>query len=456
MAGRRANAAVRFRVDDIDLTNHVIRGIDKGGKFYEIPTTPELEALLKECVNARPAQATHPYLLWRRDDPSKPLSRTGAWLIVSRIGWEALGRAIWPHLLRHTFATSLYRKTSDLGLVQQALQHSRISTTTIYAHPGLEDLRRGMAATDGRSRWRRVWDGLKPRTIPDLLKSKHGPTFIGELIGRDRELAEMRQVFRAGGRDCVLIADPGTGRKTLLRALYETQKKRPGHVYEMETLRSVRGALSKLYEDMKKDGLPVGELPSDKRSVEVWLDAIKPATGDARVTVFIYDSDDANIPALRDLGEICTIFTATTPEGKQKVQEALFSFHEINVPPLSKPATLALADRVMERESASVPDRKGYLNHVWHESAGNPKGVIAMIEETRVTGEQEPEFTASRKVLPATPILTVIWTAVVISRYSASAISEPQLKVWATIILFGLLPFIALDKLLNMRRRKQK
>lgn len=79
-----------------------------------------------------------------------------------------------------------------------------------------------------------------------------------------------------------------------------------------------------------------------------------------------------------------------------------------------------------------------------------------MIKETKVTGEAEPEYTGPQKVLPATPILTAIWTAVVISRYSASALSEPDLKVWATIILFGLMPFILLDKLLKMRRKKQK
>ena len=38
------------------------------------------------------------------------------------------------HLLRHTFATRLYKKTKDIVLVQEALGHSDISITRLYVH----------------------------------------------------------------------------------------------------------------------------------------------------------------------------------------------------------------------------------------------------------------------------------------------------------------------------------
>ncbi len=46
-----------------------------------------------------------------------------------------------PHSLRHTFATSLYQRTGDLFLVQQALGHSSIASTVIYARAGRSALR---------------------------------------------------------------------------------------------------------------------------------------------------------------------------------------------------------------------------------------------------------------------------------------------------------------------------
>ena len=39
-----------------------------------------------------------------------------------------------PHMLRHTFATLLYKKHKDLILVQEALGHASLDTSRIYTH----------------------------------------------------------------------------------------------------------------------------------------------------------------------------------------------------------------------------------------------------------------------------------------------------------------------------------
>lgn len=53
-------------------------------------------------------------------------------VMVKRYGHKAgIAKDIHPHLLRHTFATELYRETKNIRLVQKALGHANLATTMI-------------------------------------------------------------------------------------------------------------------------------------------------------------------------------------------------------------------------------------------------------------------------------------------------------------------------------------
>jgi hypothetical protein len=428
--GLRISEAIRVRLDELDLQAYLLRGTGKGGKAFELPLPPHLEAILIEALQARPPQATHPYLLWRLDDPTQPLSRSGAWKIVRRLGLQALGRPLWPHLMRHSFATFLYQKTMDLGQVQRALRHSKIQTTTIYAQLATEDLRKPIASLDHRSWLRRRWEGLKPRVLPDLLKRRGTPLVLGETVGREQELTQMRKVFRAGGRHCVLVGDPGVGRKTLLKALYEEQKERRERAYALDGLKPVKTALAGLYESMKRDGLLVGELPSDTRAGKVWLDAMRQATKGQPVTVFIYDSDEPNLPGLRELAKVGTVFTATTPEKKRDLRKALFNFQEIEILPLGREAAFMLAEKALDEKSITLPNRQGYLSHIFRQSGGNARALLWLVAETQGSGEREPEYLGRGRERSAAPIVYFVLATSAVLRYSASSTGHPEWKLF--------------------------
>jgi len=61
--------------------------------------------------------------------------------MVKRYAVKAgLEKDITPHTLRHSFATDLYRETTNIRLTQKALGHSNLATTEIYTHIVDEEL----------------------------------------------------------------------------------------------------------------------------------------------------------------------------------------------------------------------------------------------------------------------------------------------------------------------------
>ena len=47
-----------------------------------------------------------------------------------------------PHVLRHTFATSMLNNDAELGAVKELLGHKKLATTEIYTHLTFEELKR--------------------------------------------------------------------------------------------------------------------------------------------------------------------------------------------------------------------------------------------------------------------------------------------------------------------------
>jgi len=71
----------------------------------------------------------------------KPVSNRYVQAMVKRYALKAgIGKNVHPHLLRHTFATDIYRETSNIRLTQKALGHADLSTTQIYTQLVDEEL----------------------------------------------------------------------------------------------------------------------------------------------------------------------------------------------------------------------------------------------------------------------------------------------------------------------------
>jgi integrase/recombinase XerC len=65
---------------------------------------------------------------------------------------QGIERRVYPHLLRHSFASHMLESSGDLRAVQELLGHADIATTQIYTHLDFQHLARVYDAAHPRAR----------------------------------------------------------------------------------------------------------------------------------------------------------------------------------------------------------------------------------------------------------------------------------------------------------------
>lgn len=75
----------------------------------------------------------------------RQLTRAMVFTIIRRLAAVAgIERKISPHTMRHSFATHMLQNGADLRVIQQLLGHEQLTTTEIYTHLDIGDLRRAI------------------------------------------------------------------------------------------------------------------------------------------------------------------------------------------------------------------------------------------------------------------------------------------------------------------------
>jgi site-specific recombinase XerD len=135
-SGIRVGSALALEVGDVDLERGELQLRTTKGN---VPTSVPLSRAI--CDHLRG------YVAGRTSGPLFPISSRHAQrrleLWCKRAGIEHRVR---PHDLRHSFAIRIYRKTRDLLLVQQALRHRSIASTTVYARCDESRLREALVS----------------------------------------------------------------------------------------------------------------------------------------------------------------------------------------------------------------------------------------------------------------------------------------------------------------------
>ncbi len=138
-SGLRVSELLSLRGHQVDWDEGFLRIVGKGGKTRYVP------------MGSRAREALRFYLRRARSLLVRPSRRVGDLIFLSNRGGEltrermrqilmtrardaGLDAHVFPHLLRHCFATHLLENGADLRVIQDLLGHADLATTQVYTH----------------------------------------------------------------------------------------------------------------------------------------------------------------------------------------------------------------------------------------------------------------------------------------------------------------------------------
>src|SRR5579875_1927449 len=136
-AGLRVSELASLELGDIDPDDWTIRVTGKGNKQrVALYGRPAADALDRYLAAGRPQLARNPVTaLFLNARDGRRLSVRAIELLVQKYAARAgIEKRVYPHLLRHSFATHLLDGGADLRIVQELLGHESAGTTQINTH----------------------------------------------------------------------------------------------------------------------------------------------------------------------------------------------------------------------------------------------------------------------------------------------------------------------------------
>jgi len=145
--GLRVSELCNLKMSNLYLDEGFIKVEGKGSKQRLVPVSDEAEKQFdlwmddRAMLDIKPEYADYAFL----NRYGRALTRSMIFHIIKELAAEAgIRKNISPHTLRHSFATHLLQNGADLRIIQQLLGHESITTTEIYTHINVEDLRRAI------------------------------------------------------------------------------------------------------------------------------------------------------------------------------------------------------------------------------------------------------------------------------------------------------------------------
>ncbi|MGN6394295.1 MAG: tyrosine-type recombinase/integrase [Mucilaginibacter sp.] len=142
--GMRLSELLGVKDTDVNLYEGTIKVLGKRNKERIIPVNSELKILIAEYQQLKKKQdfsGNNSLTLIVTDKGANAYPKLIYLIVQKYLSYISTQNKKSPHVLRHTFATSLLNRGADLNAIKELLGHANLSATQIYTHNSVERLK---------------------------------------------------------------------------------------------------------------------------------------------------------------------------------------------------------------------------------------------------------------------------------------------------------------------------
>ncbi len=430
-------------------------------KQRTVPVSERLLDALTDLLQAAPPLDRTCYLFESTSKPGQPIGRSAVNNMLSKIrlaepGVGGSSGRMYPHKLRHTFATSLRANGAELADIRDLLGHENLNTSLIYAHADTTALRLKINA-----------NRPKPTLLQRLKKfvfrvQKRRINWVDfgsqSLIGREAEARRITDLVEK--KVSVLITGGvGVGKTQLLDSL---KFSRP--VLELENAKDFKKAIAGIllylfngdkeaakelfFQDTKEAGKLIAQI--NKESVPSMCKILMSVCKAQEYILKIGEVDTITPGVVKALETLRDHFTvvATTRAVKASNAGFMWSFEKVELTNLTRQNSLKLTHYFTQELEPENPE---YLrNKVWDTAEGNPRMIQELCARFRKEAVLDNETVADicggyigkqTREIDMSLFLFLVFGGLSVLRYLARESHSPTLRfiggVSMIVLMFG-------------------
>jgi len=159
-SGLRLAELIDLNLNDINWQSSYLSVVGKGRKERHCPFGRQADKMLKKWIKCRENITNESENAVFVNNRGGRLSAAGIRSRIQKLCREkGIDQRVYPHLMRHSFASHMLEASQDLRAVQELLGHAHLKTTQIYTHLDFQQLAK-------------TYDAAHPRAVKNKHKKK--------------------------------------------------------------------------------------------------------------------------------------------------------------------------------------------------------------------------------------------------------------------------------------------